>query len=270
MDYKHRKAFVPDCLRLTLRIVDDVSWLPGTCAYRLRAEGRPLPHWHYLVSGDRDAVVGAGVSVAGRVSEDEAGPLEHHVVDWDDDYDDDAPQGRGSMIDWLRREAIEPEIELGDRTLPIDSPQPPCQAIDASARARWQRGADHAAALVPQRRGDRLRPCAPRLADRTACENPSETRPGRRPQLMYRGTQIALDWRADAPRRPDLDDETLTIGGPQDTLTRRLQRWPKPKRCVCCCGCARLLYSRRARYRQRQVYPRASAGAVARPKAFYG
>jgi len=24
------------------------------------------------------------------------------------------------MIDWLRREAIEPEIELGDRTLPID------------------------------------------------------------------------------------------------------------------------------------------------------
>ena len=44
-------------------------------------------------------------------------------------------------------------------------------------------------------------------------------------RLMYRGTQIALDWRADAPRRPDLDDDTLTIGGPQDTLTRRLQRW---------------------------------------------
>ena len=36
----------------------------------------------------------AGVSVAGRVvSEDEAGPLEHHVVDWDDDYDDDPMQG---------------------------------------------------------------------------------------------------------------------------------------------------------------------------------
>ena len=84
-NYAKRKAFVPDCLRLTLKIVDDVPWLPSTCAYRRRAEGKPLPEWHYLLSGDRDAVVRAGVSVSGRVvSEDEAGPLEHHIVDWDD------------------------------------------------------------------------------------------------------------------------------------------------------------------------------------------
>ena len=91
-DYKHRKAFVPDCLRLTLKIVDDVSWLPSTCAYRRRADGLPLPRWHYLLTGDREGVVRAGISVAGRVvSEDMAGPLEHHVVDWDEDeYDDEA------------------------------------------------------------------------------------------------------------------------------------------------------------------------------------
>ena len=84
-DYKNRKAFVPDCLRLTLRIVEQVSWLPSTCAYRLRADGRPLPGWHYLLSGDRDAVRRTGVSVIGRVvSETEAGPLEHHLVEWDD------------------------------------------------------------------------------------------------------------------------------------------------------------------------------------------
>ena len=81
-DYKHRKAFVPDCLRLTLRIVDDVSWLPGTCAYRLRADGAPLPAWHYLVCGDRDAVHRAGESIVGwTVSEDRAGPLENHLVE---------------------------------------------------------------------------------------------------------------------------------------------------------------------------------------------
>ncbi|MBV7265058.1 YcgN family cysteine cluster protein [Erythrobacter ani] len=82
-DYRNRKAFVPDCLRLTLAIVEDVPWLPETCAYRVRAAGRPLPGWHYLISGDRDAVHRAGVSVAGRVvSEADAGPLEHHIVDW--------------------------------------------------------------------------------------------------------------------------------------------------------------------------------------------
>lgn len=82
-DYANRKAFVPDCLRLTLKIVDSVEWLPSTCAYRRRAAGRPLPRWHYLISGDREAVVEAGVSVAGRVvSEDVAGPLEHHIVEW--------------------------------------------------------------------------------------------------------------------------------------------------------------------------------------------
>lgn len=81
-DYRNRRAFVPDCLRLTLRIVDKVAWLPRTCAYRLRADGLPLPAWHYLVSGDRDGVVRAGVSVAGRaVSEVDAGPLEHHIVE---------------------------------------------------------------------------------------------------------------------------------------------------------------------------------------------
>lgn len=82
-DYAHRKAFVPDCLRLTLKIVDSVDWLPSTCAYRRRAAGRPLPGWHYLLTGDREGVVHAGVSVAGRVvSEDVAGPLEHHIVEW--------------------------------------------------------------------------------------------------------------------------------------------------------------------------------------------
>ena len=82
-DYKNRKAFVPDCLRLTLKIVEDVSWLPDTCAYRRRADGRRLPRWHYLLSGDPDAVHLEGAGVAGRVvSETRAGPLEHHIVDW--------------------------------------------------------------------------------------------------------------------------------------------------------------------------------------------
>ena len=82
-DYPNRKASVPDCLRLTLKIVDTVEWLPSTCAYRRRAAGQGLPSWHYLLTGDRMAVERTGVSVVGRVvSEDVAGPLEHHIVEW--------------------------------------------------------------------------------------------------------------------------------------------------------------------------------------------
>ena len=88
-NYRHRKAFVPDCLRLTPRLVREVPWLPETCAYRRRAEDRPIPRWHHLLTGDERAMHRAGVSVAGRViSEDNAGPLEHHMVDW--------AQGNGS------------------------------------------------------------------------------------------------------------------------------------------------------------------------------
>ena len=86
-DYRHRRAFVPDCLRLTPRLAAVLEWLPETCAYRRRADGRPLPDWHYLVCGDREAVHRAGASVVGKaVSETLAGPLEHHIV-WTGDDD---------------------------------------------------------------------------------------------------------------------------------------------------------------------------------------
>lgn len=90
-NYANRKTYVPDCLRLTPKLVDQVRWLPDSCAYRLRADGDLLPEWHYLISESRETVIEAGVSVAGRViSEDEAGPIEHHIVEWPE-YDPDWP-----------------------------------------------------------------------------------------------------------------------------------------------------------------------------------
>ena len=82
-DYRHRQTFVPDCLRLTPRLVEQVPWLPESCAYRRRAAGLPLPEWHPLLTGSDEAMRRAGASTAGRVvSETEAGPLEHHIIDW--------------------------------------------------------------------------------------------------------------------------------------------------------------------------------------------
>ncbi|URW75260.1 YcgN family cysteine cluster protein [Sphingomonas donggukensis] len=81
-DYKHRHAYVAECVRLTPRLVRTLEWLPQTCAYRRLDEGKPLPDWHYLVSGDREAVHAAGESTRGwTISEDDAGDFEHHIVD---------------------------------------------------------------------------------------------------------------------------------------------------------------------------------------------
>jgi len=81
-NYKLRKIFVPDCVRLDAASLGKIDWLPSTCAYRLRAENQPLREWHYLISGDRETVHEAGMSVRGwTISEDEAGDLEHHLID---------------------------------------------------------------------------------------------------------------------------------------------------------------------------------------------
>jgi len=80
-DYPHRQARVPDCLRLTPRLATTLPWLPATCAYRLRAAGQSLPGWHYLLSGDRETVHAAGISVRGKaIPEALAGPLERHAI----------------------------------------------------------------------------------------------------------------------------------------------------------------------------------------------
>ena len=81
-NYRMRKVLVPDCVRLDMKQLREIDWLPTTCAYRLRGDGKPLPDWHYLVSGSRETVHEAGISVRGwTISEDDAGDLELHLVD---------------------------------------------------------------------------------------------------------------------------------------------------------------------------------------------
>ena len=76
--YPNRHDYVPDCIVLTPRKLKEIAWwLPRTCAYRLRSEGRPLYDWHHLISGDRQTIHRVGASVQGwtvseaSVSEDD-------------------------------------------------------------------------------------------------------------------------------------------------------------------------------------------------------
>lgn len=100
-DYRHRRSFVPDCVRLTPRLAGTLPWLPESCAYRLRADDKPLPAWHYLISGSRETVHTAGASViAGSggiraISETIAGPLEQHIIWTGTDYGEDEGEDYG-------------------------------------------------------------------------------------------------------------------------------------------------------------------------------
>ncbi len=73
-DYAARAKRVADCLVLSVDEPETFRWLPGSCAYRRLAEGKDLPEWHPLRTGDPDSVHEAGISAKGKVvSETETG-----------------------------------------------------------------------------------------------------------------------------------------------------------------------------------------------------
>jgi uncharacterized cysteine cluster protein YcgN (CxxCxxCC family) len=84
-DYTQRQRIVPHCIQLTPALLPACRWLPRTCAYRLLLEGRPLPSWHPLVSGDPESVHTAGISIRGRrlhLMPADPERLEAYIVDW--------------------------------------------------------------------------------------------------------------------------------------------------------------------------------------------
>jgi uncharacterized cysteine cluster protein YcgN (CxxCxxCC family) len=86
-NYGRRLDLVEDCVRLTPKRLEQLRWMPSTCAYRLLYEGKPLPDWHPLLSGSATSVHAAGISVRGRATSEE------HVHD-------DAVESR--IIHWVR------------------------------------------------------------------------------------------------------------------------------------------------------------------------
>ena len=84
-NYENRKTIVTDCVILTTDRLEQIPWMPATCSYRLIYEGKDLPDWHPLVTGDPDSTHQAGQSVAGQIiSEDDIDEddLPSHIKDW--------------------------------------------------------------------------------------------------------------------------------------------------------------------------------------------
>lgn len=86
MHYQRRLELVPECVKLTKENLAQIDFMPPSCAYRLLHEGKDLPDWHPLVSGDAESTIKAGRSVRGRVTPETlaTGDVQDHIVDWPD------------------------------------------------------------------------------------------------------------------------------------------------------------------------------------------
>ncbi|WP_427968682.1 M48 family metallopeptidase [Altererythrobacter sp.] len=130
------------------------------------------------------------------------------------------------MIDWLRRDMLEPEVELDGRKLPIVLRRHPRAkrltlrlAPDGSevriTLPRWARSAE-AIAFAHARR-EWLAAQLVKVPER------AEPMPGT--TVQYRGEEFAIAWQENAPRRPLLSTGRLDVGGPLASLEGRLRRW---------------------------------------------
>jgi uncharacterized cysteine cluster protein YcgN (CxxCxxCC family) len=86
-DYSHRKKLVKDCLDLRHDLMRYLPWLPETCAYRRLAEGKDLPDWHPLITGNPGSVHEAGISIRSFAQSEsqlkDLDELEEHILDFD-------------------------------------------------------------------------------------------------------------------------------------------------------------------------------------------
>lgn len=81
--YAERTKLVANCIDLRQHDFAQDDWLPRTCAYRLLANGEPLPSWHPLVSGKADSVRKAGVCISSyAISESQAQDPTQHIIHW--------------------------------------------------------------------------------------------------------------------------------------------------------------------------------------------
>jgi len=83
--YSERSKKVPDCVDVKSLDLLSTHWIPNTCAYKLRAQGRPLFAWHPLLTGSAKAITDADISIADKVvSEEYVHPegYHEHVIRW--------------------------------------------------------------------------------------------------------------------------------------------------------------------------------------------
>lgn len=130
------------------------------------------------------------------------------------------------MIDWLRDDFRDPSVDIAGRNLPI--------AIRRNARAKRL-----TMRLAPD--GSELRITMPKWGQtrdaldfakarlewigQQLAKVPAPLALDNGTVLPFRGSEVTIDWQAGGPRKVTLEGARLLVGGPQDRMAARVQRW---------------------------------------------
>ena len=83
-NYANRHELVPECAVLSPDQPELFEWMPETCAYRRMHEGKPLPDWHPLITGNPQSVHAHGASARKKLIPEFLADEEHlekYIVD---------------------------------------------------------------------------------------------------------------------------------------------------------------------------------------------
>ena len=83
-NYANRYELVPECAVLSPDQPELFEWMPETCAYRLMHEGKSLPDWHPLITGNPQSVHAHGASARKKLIPEFLADEEHlekYIVD---------------------------------------------------------------------------------------------------------------------------------------------------------------------------------------------
>lgn len=130
------------------------------------------------------------------------------------------------MIEWLRSASADPQIEIGERILPIAVRRHPTarrmilrlKPDGSEIRVtvpRW--GKTSEAVEFARSRTEWLEGQLAKTAEASAAHSDGKIR--------YRGRELEIEWEESWPRKPVLHEHSVAVGGPEDSALPRLQRW---------------------------------------------
>lgn len=132
------------------------------------------------------------------------------------------------MIDWLRPDMQVPAVSLGEQQVPLAIRRHP-----TARRMTMRLAPDGSEVRITIPRWGRTRDAVEFARSREVwlagqlakVEQPQAPQVGG--TLPFRGEDLRIDWQAGHPRRVALADGALAVGGPQESIPRRLERWLK-------------------------------------------